>query len=439
MKKESFIKIFSYLLFFILSVSSVLASELTSTSFKIRDPVIGTGGGYSSSGSFTFFGAGNLNLSGFNSSTGFFGAYGFLYFPFLTSGVLATPSVTTTTINLSWTASTAGRGFNVSGYQVGKATVSGGPYTYTTVGNVVATSYTSQTVGTYYFVFQTLDGLGVVAATSNEVSATVASSPPPPSSGSSGGAPPPYVAPATSVTFSGRAYPSSTVTLLKDAQVATTTIAGSDATFTINLSGLSGGNYIFSIYSEDNKGSRSSLLTFPVSITIGVTTNIGGIFIAPTIAVDKSEVKRGENIAIFGQSTPASEITISVNSEQEFFIKKSSDKDGIYLLNFDTSVLEMGGHSTKSKTALNGAISSFSKVIAFKVGTKTVYADNTVKILKSDLNADSRVNLVDFSIAAFWYKRPLSETFKLVEKEKLNGDGKVDLVDLSILAFYWTG
>jgi hypothetical protein len=255
------------------------------------------------------------------------------------------------------------------------------------------------------------------------------------SDGGGGGffAPPPE----TAVVFSGRAYPKSTVTILKDAQIAATTIAGSDANFSVKISGLSGGNYIFSVYSEDKEGNRSSLLTFPVSVTSGATTQISGIFIAPTISVDKSEVKRGDNIAIFGQSAPKSEITISVNSEEEFFVKTPADKDGVYLYNFDTTPLEIGQHSTKSKAALDGAISSFSKTVSFNVGAKTVLAKP--KFLKGDLNADGRVNLVDFSIAAYWYKRSLSAEFKLKETERLNGDGKVDLVDFSIMAFYWTG
>lgn len=247
-----------------------------------------------------------------------------------------------------------------------------------------------------------------------------------------------YVAPETSVVFSGRAYPKSAVTLLKDAQTAATTIAGADANFSIGISGLSGGNYIFSVYSEDNKGIRSSLLTFSVGVTSGATTQVSGIFIAPTIAVDKNEVKQGDNIAFFGQSAPESEITISVSSEEEFFNKINTDVNGVYLYNFDTSVLEMGQHFAKSKAMLNGEISSFSKAISFMVGAKTVPA-TPEKCRKSDLNCDARVNLVDFSIAAYWYKRPLSETFKLIEVERLNGDGKIDLIDFSIMAFYWTG
>jgi len=293
---------------------------------------------------------------------------------------------------------------------------------------------------------QTCTGLGFYGGTllcySNctfNTSSCLTSPPPPPPPSGGGGGGFFYSAP-TTVVFSGKAYPKSVVTLLKDAQVVTQTVAGPDANFSITLTGLTGGNYIFAIYSEDKDGIRSSLLTFPVSVTYGAATNVSGIFIAPTIAVDKSEVRRGDNIAIFGQSHPESEITIQVSSDEEIFIKTNSDKNGIYLYNFGTEVLEYGNHLAKSKASKNGEISSFSKAVGFIVGTKNVFAKLPAKCpQKADLNNDCKVNLVDFSIAAYWYKRSLSESFKLIEKEKLNGDGKIDLVDFSIMAYYWTG
>jgi len=257
-----------------------------------------------------------------------------------------------------------------------------------------------------------------------------------PSSGGGGGGGGTYVAPPviTQVIFNGRAYPKSTITLLKDAQIVATTIAGVDANFQMSISGLSAGNYIFALYSEDKDGRRSILLTFPVSVTAGATTNVSGIFVAPTIDVDKSEVKRGDNIAIFGQSAPQADIVISVSSEEEFFAKTISDKEGIYLHNFDTTVLDYGLHNTKSKASIgNLAVSSFSRLISFKVSTITVPKEKP-EISKGDLNNDNRVNLVDFSIAAYWYKRTSPPS-----SVDLNGDGKVDLVDFSIMAYYWTG
>jgi hypothetical protein len=227
--------------------------------------------------------------------------------------------------------------------------------------------------------------------------------------------------------------------LLQDAKVVATTIAGTDANFSIRVTGLTTGNYLFSLYSEDYQGRRSSLLTFPLSITSGTITNVTGIFIAPTIDTDKSEVKRGDNITIFGQSAPQAEITIQVSSEEEFFVKTSSDKNGVYLYNFGTEVLDYGSHFTKSKVAKDGEISSFSKAVSFLVGTKNVFAQPSAKILKGDLNKDGRVNLVDFSIAAYWYKRILSSAMIAIECERLNCDRIINLVDFSIMAYYWTG
>lgn len=252
--------------------------------------------------------------------------------------------------------------------------------------------------------------------------------------GGGGGFVPP---PVTSVIFSGRAYPQSSVTLLKDAQIATTTIAGEDANFQISISGLSGGNYIFSLYSEDKAGRRSNLLTFQVSVTQGATTSVTGIFIAPTISVDKSTVKRGDNIAIFGQSVPHADIVILVNSEEDFFAKTISDNSGAYLYNFDTSVLEYGSHSTKSKASIgNQLISSFGYLVSFTVGTETVIKGEREEQepLEGNLNDDDRVNLIDFSIMAYWYNRSSPP-----DNVDLNNDNKIDLVDFSIMAYYWTG
>lgn len=242
------------------------------------------------------------------------------------------------------------------------------------------------------------------------------------------------------VVLSGRAYPKSTITILKDAQVVATTVADADARFQVNVAGLSSGSYIFSLYSEDNKGLRSSLLTFPVAVTKGILAKIENIFIAPTIATDKSAVRKGDPIAIFGQSTPSSEITLEINSNEQVFVKANADDNGVYLHNFNTAPLELGQHHAKSRSAYASAISSQSNTVGFTVGNENVLAPvGAVCPARADLNDDCRVNLVDFSIAAFWYNRTLSETFAPRERAKLNGDGKINITDFSIMAFYWTG
>ncbi len=91
----------------------VLAKDLTSTDFIVRDPVVGTGGGYQTSASFQMYGAGNMNVSGkIGNSSSFQGRAGVLQYPAVTSGVLSA-SVSGSTITPTWTASAGYDGYNV--------------------------------------------------------------------------------------------------------------------------------------------------------------------------------------------------------------------------------------------------------------------------------------------------------------------------------------
>lgn len=411
--------------------SRVLATDYSSSNFIVRDPITAIGGGRSASGNFEVFGNGGVLMTGETLSSGFTVRSGFFYFPTATSPVIiATPG--DGQVSLSWTGS-IGTLANITNYQVGVAAASGGPYVYESVGNVLFFVKSGLTNGTLYYFrvsaqagIETLATSGVVSATPISALPTPTPTPPPGGGGGGGG----FQTPSTGVVVSGRAYPLSKVTLLKDGQVSATTIAGPDANFNISLANLSTGNYMFSVFGEDSNGSRSTSFTFPLFVTSGAVAQIGGIFVSPTIDVDKSEVKRGENIAIFGQSAPKSEVTIAVNSETESFVKAQSDKNGAYLYNFDTSPLEIGQHITKAKASLDGEISPFGKAVSFAVGTKTVTGSNKCGI--GDLNCDGKVNLVDFSILLYWWKKPNTNA-------DLNANGVVDLADFSIMLYWWTG
>jgi hypothetical protein len=431
-------RVFIALLSFLLSVPTVLATDFSSSNFILRDPVMSIEGGQTTSSSFQLLSSTGQTDNGLSSSASFDSRAGFLYFTVGTTPVVSA-SAGNSQVVLSWTASVGTHG-NVTAYEVGTATVSGGPYTFENVGNVLSFTKTGLTNNTtYFFRVRALAGTLPVAL-SAEVSATPTA--PPPSNnggggGGGGGAPP--SAPATTVIFQGRAYPSSVVTILLDATVLTTTIAGKDARFQVSVSNLSAGMRLFSIYTEDPNFIRSSALTFPVSITSGVTTTIGGIFLAPSIGVDKEEVKQGDNIAIFGQTSPDANVNIMINSAQQIVKQQTADKDGVYLLNFDTSPLEIATHSAKAKAATAGEISSFGNPVSFRVGTANIPVKKSGCPQKADLNNDCKVNIVDFSIAAFWYKKNISPSFSIIEGLELNNDGKIDLIDFSILAFYWTG
>lgn len=239
----------------------------------------------------------------------------------------------------------------------------------------------------------------------------------------------------TTVNISGVAYPLSKVSLLQDGKLVATTISDPAAKFYLSVTGLSTDNYTFSIFGEDPKKLRSVSFSFPVFVTSGTTVNIGNIFLSPTVNVDKSQVKKGDNLEIFGHSAPEAQITISVHSPVERFYNVKSSKAGLYLYNLDTTQLELGKHETKSKAILENQPSSFSAPVEFTVGSISKEKDATCSFNKrGDLNCDNKVNLVDFSIMAFWFKKNSPP-----DKVDLNSDGKINLVDFSIMAYNWTG
>lgn len=241
----------------------------------------------------------------------------------------------------------------------------------------------------------------------------------------------------TIVNFSGLAYPMSKITILKNGVVAVTTTADALAGFSASINqGLTTGTYNFSVYGEDSNGIKSLSFTFPVYVTEGTTVNIGGIFLSPTIDIDKSEVKKGDNILVFGQTVPNTNIHIVFHSDQEILKQTMTGPTGLYAYSMNTAPLEYGNHNVKSKTLIDQDIRAISTELPFIVGLVSKLKDdkNHCGTLRGDLNCDGRVNLVDFSIMAYWYKKPSPP-----KRIDLSGDGHVTLVDFSIMAFNWTG
>lgn len=249
------------------------------------------------------------------------------------------------------------------------------------------------------------------------------------------------ITPSTNVVFSGHAYPYNKVTLLKDGQTAIETMAGGDAHFILSLSGLSAGDYNFSIFSQDVHGLQSDAFTFSVYVTKGASTNIGGILLAPTIKLNESIYHHGDSITVFGSSVPNTTISISVHSAEEKIFHAQADDAGIYTYDIDSADLSLGDHNAKSKTLYAQQLSAYSRVVNFKIIDEDEPLleeekpeDKAEEVAEIDLNNDKRINLIDFSILAYWYQK--STPPPAVD---LNNDNKVNLIDFSILAYYWTG
>lgn len=416
--------------FFILPTNFfVNAQYLDSTSYQLENPVTIIEGGESSSTSFKYLsGSGQLD-SGQSTSTNFESLAGTLYYTSASTPVLFA-TAGDRRVSLSWTVPITTYG-NITSYSVGISTNPTGTYTYSTVGNITNTIRTGLINDTtYYFKIRTYVA-GLVVSESIHVSATPQANGVPlflnlNSSPNN----------ANSINFSGFAYPQAKVFILKDGNVFSTTTADANAQFSLSLNNITGsGAYVFSIYAQDSQGRKSSAITLPIKLNSQSTTNVAGIFLSPTISVDKSIVKQGENLAIFGQSAPNSIVTFSINTPVEFFATTKANDLGIYKYNLNISKFSVRKYVVKSKSTLLNQSSPFGNTAVFSVGTETKKKElKECTSLHGDINCDDKINLVDFSVTAFWYKKPNPP--KAVD---LNGDGVVDLIDFSIIAFNWTG
>ena len=241
----------------------------------------------------------------------------------------------------------------------------------------------------------------------------------------------------TEVLFSGKAYPGAKLTLLKDGAAAGSFTASETGDFVISLSNVDAGRYSFVLYGDDSKGLRSSSFTKNVDVAKDKSTKVDGVVIAPTIRVNKSKVKQGETVSASGQTYPQAKVKLVVSGKTKLSIQKQADKNGQYFYNFDSGVMEKGDYTIQASVDT----SEKSQSVNFNVGGNTVlYIDPAA--LKYDLDSDGQVNLVDFSIMAFWYNKPAptdSAQLIIFKSLDLNSDGKIDLQDFSILTFWWTG
>lgn len=249
----------------------------------------------------------------------------------------------------------------------------------------------------------------------------------------------------SSVNFSGLAYPNSKIFFLRDGVLLNTFFTNASGTFVYNLNNVSSGNYRYTFYAQDARGGYSSHLVFPLTVVAGNSYQISNIFIPPTVYFDVTEIKQGDPLSFYGYSAPNSIVFLEIKNSQTgaiITVQTNTNADGYYLYILDTSSLIAGTYEIKIKAKLQTNESSYTNIYNFIIGTKTVekpIEKDPRCPLKGDVNDDCRVNLVDFSITAYWYKRSISPAFIQIEKTQLSGDGKIDLVDFSILAYYWTG
>ncbi len=410
---------------------TVSGDTITSSVFSIQNSVMQAGATIRSAS----YGLGqsvSQSVIGRSLSASFQVWSGFQYYatadPFVLS---ATPG--TGQVSLSWQAPVVHNGGIIASYEVGIGTTSGS-YVFQSVSS--ATSYlktglSNQT--TYYVIVKAMSASGVPLSFSNQVSiVTLGDTVVPPTGGGGGGGGGSSVGNAT-IVVSGLAYPGARVTILLDGRSEATTTADPGAQFKVTIAQLKAGSYVLSVYAEDSASRKSSSYSVPLEIAASVTAEVSNIFLAPTIAVSNQTVPQGTPINIFGTAAPNAQVNIHVHSAQEFIEKVTATAAGIWFKQFDTSFLEVGKHETYSRAVANDRVTDESAIVKFNVSDKGTLP--VVEGMRSDLNTDTRVNTIDFSMLLYWWQRvPTAPS-----KADINKDGIVDAVDLSIMLYDWTG
>lgn len=253
---------------------------------------------------------------------------------------------------------------------------------------------------------------------------------------SSGGATPVVPAFSTTEIFTGYAYPGATVTILKDGQAVATVTADAIGEFYARINNLTNGTYTFGFIATDTAGNNSALSTISLTATGGTVTT-PNIFLSPTISPLPTDITGLDEIPVSGQTSPGSLVTVSLFSPSGTILvsqQVTADSSGAYAVSFITSALtDAGTYSITAIAGIHSLVSTVSLPVNFPLDAPAII------YMPGDYNENQRVNLVDFSIALYWYKEQLSDAFKILEIRHGNGDGLLNLIDISIIAYWWTG
>lgn len=240
-----------------------------------------------------------------------------------------------------------------------------------------------------------------------------------------------------SAVFKGVAYPGGTISVLKNGLVLHETPVFSDGSFAIPVRNIVPGTYTFSLIAKDSFGLKSSPVTYTIMIVSGIVTEVVGVIMPPTITSDKTEVKVGDAVIFSGKSIPNTEVTLTIFARTGVTRSVLVNASGTWSYTYTTINLDSGDYSVRARTKVATLYTLYSETILFTAGNKnTLRKKSEISLIgaRCDLNNDSRVNLLDFSIMAYWYKR-----IGFPMKVDLNSDGRINLTDLSILAYCWTG
>jgi hypothetical protein len=226
----------------------------------------------------------------------------------------------------------------------------------------------------------------------------------------------------------GKAYPNGDVSILIDGKAAGSTRADSNADFQYSAVNITPGTVTFSFRARDSAGRESTINSVVFEVIKSAVTTVANIFIPPTISVSPTQISPGDLMTFAGQSVPRATIQTKIDNDSTNILSATADGSGIWALQLDSTPFKQGGHTVKALFEQSDTIKSgYGKSVSFTIGQGTGSCG-----APTDINNDSKVNLIDFSIfLTMWGTDAVRSDF--------NCDSKVNLADFSIMLFNWTG
>lgn len=236
----------------------------------------------------------------------------------------------------------------------------------------------------------------------------------------------------TLISVTGLSYPGRTINILLDTQAVGSVRASNEGRFEFTTD-ASPGTASMGFWATDNSNTRSITLNTTFDVTQGAVTNISGIILPPTLRIATQNVNPGDIVAVSGQSVPNAKIELHVNNSERVETATAA-ADGSWSVALNTAGLKAAEHTLRARSVSGESPlttqSSFSTALQLFVGV------NGQATRPSDLNRDTKINLVDFSIMIFWWGSAGGNSNPPAD---INGNGKVGIEDFSILLFNWTG
>jgi hypothetical protein len=254
---------------------------------------------------------------------------------------------------------------------------------------------------------------------------------------SSGGSDIGTMLPQADVRIDGWAYPSSIVSFVKDGVIVATQNAGSSGEFSHLIEGLDRGSYSFAVYAVDGKNVRGATYATTLWLRSDTLNVLSNVMLAPTLQVAETSVSPGSPISVSGYSVPNAVVTtwlrpkLAEVSMADIVATTTAGSNGSWSITISTTGLSEGTYELVAQGKMQDGLVESDKSVRKTIGIGVSVPDGDCRSI-GDLNCDTFVNLVDFSILLFNWNTSS-------EVADINADGYVSLPDFSIMLFYWTG